>query len=183
MEVSASSPDKNEELTLALKTWSRLEEETTGRFKGREGTSGPGSGTGSGTGSGVGLGGGSSSREGGDWMGIAERKMDSGSGSGMRRTGGGVAVEVDNQDDEDDGTCSFSSARHYLFLSSTLFISFLHSSCLFFSPLLYSIPLHYSSSHLFILSYRAYHTLLCCIACNAHRSPHSIAYLTLLQSV
>lgn len=109
MEVSASSPDKNEELTLALKTWSRLEEETTGRFKGREGTSGPGSGmgtgvgSGSGTGSGAGVGGGSS-REGGDWMGIAERKMDSGSGSGMRRTGGGVAVEVDNQDDEDDGT-------------------------------------------------------------------------------
>ena len=90
MEVSASSPEKNEELTLALKTWSKLEEETTGRFKGRDGLSGPGSGFGT------------SSREGGDWMGIAERKMDS--GSGVRRTGGGTAVEVDNQDDDNDGT-------------------------------------------------------------------------------
>ena len=101
MEVNASSPEKNEELTLALKTWSRLEEETTGRFKGREGQGGQGSGMGMGMGFSS-----SGSREGGDWMGIAERKMDSGSGSGTRRTagtGGSTAIEVDNLDDDNDG--------------------------------------------------------------------------------
>ena len=128
MEVSASSPEKNEELTLALKTWSRLEEETTGRFKGREG---PGSGTGTGTGFSS-----SGSREGGDWMGIAERKMDSGSGSGMRRTGtgGGTAIEVDNLDDDNDGRYSFLSL--FLFLFPSLFFLYLQAniiSCLVYS--------------------------------------------------
>ena len=98
MEVSASSPNKNEELTLALKTWSKLEEETTGRPKLKEGMrvgAGPG-------GAGTVIGGGG--REIGEGVGIAERdRVREGSAGGVRRIVGSTAVEVESDSDYNDG--------------------------------------------------------------------------------
>ena len=98
MEVSASSPGKNEELTLALRTWSKLEEETTGRLRNSTGGSGTGLVNGNG-------------KDRGDGVGIAERQREGpglGLGPNGKRVGGAVpmgstAVEVDNEDDDNDG--------------------------------------------------------------------------------
>lgn len=102
MEVSASSPGKNEELTLALRTWSRLEEETTGRLRNSTGGSGVGQSNNS-----------SNGKDRGDGVGIAERQregLSQGLGLSGKRVGGAIpvpmgstAVEVDNEDDDNDG--------------------------------------------------------------------------------
>jgi hypothetical protein len=100
MEVSASSPGKNEELTLALRTWSRLEEETTGRLRNSTGGSVVGQGISNGN-----------SKDRGEGVGIAERQREGlGLGVNGKRVGGAVpvpmgstAVEVDNEDDDNDG--------------------------------------------------------------------------------
>lgn len=114
MEVSASSPGKNEELTLALKTWSRLEEETTGRLRSTTGING------------VGLGNG---KERGEGVGIAERQREGlglGLGPAAKRVGGTAgptAVEVDNEDDDNDGTSQLLCYRPPIAHSGSMFLS------------------------------------------------------------
>jgi hypothetical protein len=118
MEVSASSPGKNEELTLALRTWSRLEEETTGRLRNSTGGSAAGLGISNGN-----------SKDRGDGVAIAERQRE-GLGVSGKRVGGAIpvsigstAVEVDNEDDDNDGNHCHTMNQYPLYVSCFRYIS------------------------------------------------------------